>query len=492
MTTSFSDMPLARQRTSLQVRCLRGLITFAAVALGAWTSGVDPASAFTLGIYDPSFSSSDAQARAALFDRSVVVHATWVRIALRWSTVAPVSPRPTFDARDPADPQYRWGALDDAVRDATARRLKVLLTVNGAPAWAEGSDRPREAAAGSWKPSPAALGDFAYALARRYSGTFPRADASQPLPRVRAYQVWNEPNLALYLSPQWERRSKRWQPAAAARYRDMLNTFSTAIHRVHRDNLAVTAGTAPYGDSSPGGSRIRPVSFWSAVFCLSPSLRHRTCHERTTFDVLSHHPYAVGGPLQHALSAEDAAIPDIGRIRQVLNAAQRSHTISPSSHPKLWVTEVSWDSGPPDPDGIPIDRHARWLAMALYMFWRQGVSNVFWFRVEDEAPRPTYAATTQSGLFFLSGEPKPAAKAFAFPFVVMRRGRHGVEAWGMAPRAGAVTLERRSGKTWRPIVRMRPHHDRVFHRRLSLRQTAEIRAVQGRRSTASWHVRTGD
>jgi hypothetical protein len=61
-----------------------------------------------------------------------------------------------------------------------------------APGWAE----PSGVAHGT-TPNPSAFGDFARAAASRYGGSF------AGLPRVRYWQAWNEPNLNLYLKPQW-------------------------------------------------------------------------------------------------------------------------------------------------------------------------------------------------------------------------------------------------------------------------------------------------
>ena len=40
------------------------------------------------------------------------------------------------------------------------------------------------------------------ALATRYSGSFRPPGASEPLPRARHFEIWNEPNLGAFLSPQ--------------------------------------------------------------------------------------------------------------------------------------------------------------------------------------------------------------------------------------------------------------------------------------------------
>ena len=120
------------------------------------------------------------------------------RIPVNWRTVAPAGTRPAvFNPRDPGDPLYRWTALDDAVRSAVAAGIQPIITVLGAPAWAQ-SNVSRRPIDGPVKPSPEALADFATALASRYSGRF------QGLPRVRYWQVWNEPNLSVFLMPQIE------------------------------------------------------------------------------------------------------------------------------------------------------------------------------------------------------------------------------------------------------------------------------------------------
>ena len=116
-----------------------------------------------------------------------------VRQHVFWSSVAATKPT---DPRNPADSAYNWGTLDGTVTAALDRGLRVLLTITAAPDWAEGDYRPGSVNPGSWKPSPAAFGDFAHAVAERYSGDF------LGLPRVKDYQDWNEPNLSGHLAPQ--------------------------------------------------------------------------------------------------------------------------------------------------------------------------------------------------------------------------------------------------------------------------------------------------
>ena len=64
-----------------------------------------------------------------------------VRIDPDWSRVAPATRPAGFDPADPADPAYNWTSLDAGVRAASSRGMEVLLAINGAPRWAEGSRR---------------------------------------------------------------------------------------------------------------------------------------------------------------------------------------------------------------------------------------------------------------------------------------------------------------------------------------------------------------
>ena len=60
------------------------------------------------------------------------------------------------------------------------------------------------------------------AVGRRYDGTYRDENGSRgALPRVRFWSLWNEPNQAGWLSPQWERRGGAIVPASPALYRKL-------------------------------------------------------------------------------------------------------------------------------------------------------------------------------------------------------------------------------------------------------------------------------
>ena len=108
----------------------------------------------------------------------------------------------------------------------------------------------------------------------------------------------------------------------------------------------------------------------------------------------------------------------------------------PRKRKPLWITEISWDSNPPDPNGVPAARHAAWLSDAFYVLWKQGAQAIFWFQVRDQDPAGGYDVTAQSGIYLRSGEPKPAQQAFAFPVACERLKRGRLRVWGKAPAAG--------------------------------------------------------
>jgi hypothetical protein len=471
------------------VRRLR-LFAVAVVVLGLVGSpAFARAQGLTIGFSaDPALTGDTTAADAIWIPRAVSEGAGIVRVNVTWSQVAPLLPSSSFDPADPASLGYDWSATDAAVRDLSSHGLQVLLNLTGAPTWAEGPAAPAGTQPGTWRPDPTQFASFATAAALRYDGRFP--DPLQPgafLPRVRYWQPWNEPNLAYYLSPQWTRIPGGWAPASPVIYRQLLNAFYRAVKRVSSSNFVVTAGTAPYGDP-PGGQRMPPVAFDRALFCLreDPGLTPVSCPDPPHLDALSHHPYGIKGPLWHALNPDDAAVPDMYKIARVLHAAEKVGHVQPAGRKQLWVTEISWDTSPPDPEGVPVAEQARWIEQAMYVLWRQGVDTVLWLQIVDAPPIPNYGSTYQAGLYYLDGAAKPAAQAFRFPFVTRRLNRGHIQAWGRAPRGGELAIEERRGGRWVVLRRLAVRTDQVFAAVLPIRGRAALRAQADPDTSLVW------
>ncbi|MFB0545380.1 MAG: hypothetical protein ACETWB_00580, partial [Anaerolineae bacterium] len=115
--------------------------------------------------------------------------------------------------------QYNWDYPDAVVRGAEFHGLKLAIRLDQHPAWA------RTAPAANGPPDDLNdYGDFVEAVARRYRG------------RIRAYIIWNEPNLAR----EWG--GGRPDPAG---YVEMLKVAYARAKAADPHCLVVSAGLAP-------------------------------------------------------------------------------------------------------------------------------------------------------------------------------------------------------------------------------------------------------
>jgi hypothetical protein len=480
------------------------LVGYALIA--ALASPAPAARGLTIGFSDDDYQSSDPAVRAQWLDRTAASGAGIVRLNIGWGTVAPQ--RPT-DPKNPASTSYDFSGIDPAVRDAKARGLAVLLSVNVAPAWAEGPGRAASAQPGTWMPNPSDFADFLQAIAARYTGNFDPdgSGPAPPLPAVDSVQAWNEPNYEYWLSPQYQGRTA----VGVEHYRKMLNASYNAVKAVNPQMLVVTGGTAPYGDPPGGpyssiGPRVRPVDFWQQLLCVrsvkgkkkkkkkknaSASavkfVRTPGCPGRPMFDVFAHHPISNtgNGPQESGPHRNDASTPDLGRVVRVLRAAERVGTVSGGRHP-VWVTELWWDSNPPNPAGAPLAVQARWSEESLYLFWKAGASVAINFQFRDSPERPTVLAGFQAGVFLPDGRPKPAYTAFTFPFVAERLDKRRLRAWGKAPEAGQLSIQRKQGGRWVAIRKIQVRKGAVFVAKLRLRGAQRLRATVGGNRSLVW------
>jgi hypothetical protein len=440
-----------------------------------------------LGVTDDAFLSSEASLRESWMERSRSARANLILLNAFWSGIAPAKRDQSFDPADPADSAYEWTAMDDAVRSAVGHGMQPVLTINYAPRWAEGPNRPKGVEAGTWLPDPQQLGLFAQAIAKRYSGHFvdPGAGASGPLPRVRYFEIWAEENLTVHLNPLWDGR----RMVAPTHYRRMLNAAYQAIHRVSPGAKVLVGGLSPYGDARPGG-RIPPVWFWRSLLCLKGSaLRTVGCPDPAHFDIVAHNPINVGGPGRSALSPLDVSTPDIRRITTIVRKAVQTHRVLPAKPKPFWATEIWWDSKPPDPDGVPAHRHARFVTKSLYSLWKQGARAVVWWYIRDQSHKTGFNGTQQSGLFFRDGRPKPAYRAFRFPFIAGRDSGGGLFVWGKAPAPGGVVVERQTAGGWARLARASAGPNQIFEARIGVRGGFKVRARQGGETSLPWPAR---
>jgi hypothetical protein len=418
--------------------------------------------------------------------RATASGARTVSLEIDWRDAQPQAPKKGTNPASPRDAQYNYSYIDGVLRKFEGTRVQPVLLITDAPRWAQGSGgTATEYANGAYEPNDAALRQFVEALARRYSGTFPDPlRRGHKLPQVRYFQAWAEGNMGIHLSPQWVRSGSNWTNPSPLLYRRLLNAFYAGVKAGDPKAQVVFTGLESYGDV-PGGRRTSPVTFLRSVLCLNAALVKQPCADPAHFDILASDPYEVGSPTTHALNAEDASAPDLGKLKRVLNAAVAAHTVIPASSKPLWVTEFGYESNPPNTTaGTPsLATQARWLDESFYEFWREGVSTVFWYLIRDQTG--SFAINYFSGVYFHNGRAKPSLRAYRFPLVVMPNGRSG-QVWGIAPATGKVTVQRRIGKRWVSVLSFRRSAGSIFTGSVSATSTGQYRAVEGRQSSLAW------
>jgi hypothetical protein len=458
---------------------MRPAVLLAALAVASGASAVSAegrAHPIQTGLQDSAVFAHRASVPAAMAHIRAA-GASWVRVDVEWRNVAPNGGgKPAgFDASNPGDSHYDWAPVDWAVRQAVANGVAPFINISEAPSWAE---RGAGGRSGVVNPDPAELAAFAHAAAVRYSGRY------AGLPRVSAWEVWNEVNASFFFVPQWKDRPGG-QALSPVLYRQMVNDFAAAVHGVDSSNIVVAGSLYPFALDRPTGQAIPPLEFLRDLFCLTPKLRVIPgCGEPVHFDALSHHPYTSGEPLHQVLGPDSVSIGQLPKMAKVLNAAVKQGRVISSRPMQFWVTEFGWDTNPPDPQGVPVALQARWISEALYRMWSAGVSVASWFGMRDGFGK---TARFADGLFSICpndpenlacDRPKLSFQSFRFPFVAFRRAHGRIVVWGRTPggRAGKVVVEQRRRGKFKPLVKLKTDRWGVFGRTLRGRK---IRKAHG-------------
>ena len=317
-----------------------------------------------------------------------------VRMMLTWGGRDGVANKRPARPTDPADPAYEWGRYDRAIEGASRAGIEVLLTIVGTPSWANGGQGAQHA------PSSAkTLRDFAYAAARRYSGTFLDTASGRILPRVEMWLAWNEPNSSVFLQPQFERVGGKWRMAAPAAYAQICNAVYAGVHAAGGPERVACGATAPRGHNDPAS--------------------------RASLDLAAHVPaggQADGPPHLRRLGAPSVLRRPVGDAGRRATSASRvvglgdidtliSEVTSLYGRKPLWITEYGYQTKPPDDIfGVSWEKQAQYLRQAFEIARANPRIDLFtWFMLKD-SPSPE---SWQSGLITTDGRKKPAFAVFA-------------------------------------------------------------------------------
>ena len=474
-------------------RRARGIRIAATAALAVCCAGAVASTAeakpFLRGFAEPAFEHESAEERAFWFDQSIRANTNIARINVSWrGSLAGGKPvLPT----NPNDPGYNFARADRAVIDAATHGQQILITVFDAPEFAEGSGQPGDAPDGTWRPDPAAIAEFAEAIATRYSGNFIPVGGVGALPRVQSFEAWNEPNLSQYLTPQYD--SGKGKQVSGDLYRGIVNAFYDGVQAAGSGAAVVAGATAPFGDPAEDKpTRTRPLIFLREAFCLNNKLKGVKCSDPARFDIVSHHPITIGhGPDYSALSPDDASMADFDQVIKTVRAAEKQNTIGGANKHPAWATEFWWETKPPDggDNAVPIKKHARWMSESQYTLWKQGAEAAIHLRLQDDESQADSIGGEQSGLFFFDRTEKLSFEGFRFPFVGDRTSKKKVKVWTISPTSGSLEIQEKRGSGYRTIGKLNVSAGKPEQTNIKLSGKPTIRGVVAGDETVPYAVK---
>ena len=193
----------------------------------------------------------------------------WVKVGFGWR-----------DIEGAAKGAFDWSRTDLIVQLANEIELDMVVRIDHQPQWA-GGNFPVNGPPDNYQD----LADFLYAVASRYEG------------RIRAYEVWNEPNLA-----------REWggQLPDPGRYVELLRLSYAAIKRGDPNAMVISAGLSPTGTWNPES---RPDDWYLESMYIAMG-----GDSDGYFDVLGAHGAGYKSPPERD-PAEVAANPDLGGHR---------------------------------------------------------------------------------------------------------------------------------------------------------------------------------
>jgi hypothetical protein len=349
-------------------------------------------------------------------------------------------------------PTRNWDRYDNLVKKASEIGMEVYFNVTGpGPRWAHETAPPSQRRnQRTWKPRPGAYRDFVKAVGKRYSGTYRDENGGRVvIPRVSFWSLWNEPNQAGWLSPQWEfNRTTRSMLATSPSLYRRLHQFGREglVQTGHGRDQILLGETAPLGMSLRSArAPMRPKVFLRELACVQRngraysgrSARARGCGDLRRRGGLkatgfAHHPYTRTVAPTVRSGGDDALtmanISELGALLDDLSA--RTGGAIPRALP-LWMTEFGYETNPPDVvSGISLERQSEFNNLGdLLAYFNPRIKGQSQFLLRDVGPvrkhkkdSKAYWFTYQSGLYFRSGAPKPAATAYALPFVPIPAG----------------------------------------------------------------------
>jgi hypothetical protein len=301
------------------------------------------------------------------------------RVDLFWSTVAPTKPR---NPGNPKDRAYKWAHSDAIFTGLAKRKIIPIVTVFNTPAWAAGGKTGPVGGYNPHMPNAVQFGQFMGAVAKRYSGKF--KVGRKTLPQVRFFEVWNEPNLQLYLQPQWKGK----KAASITNYAKLVRAAYPRIKKANPDAVVIAGVAGPKGKSNETGVGSIP---WLDGFL----------RQGAPFDAYSQHIYPAAAP-----RSRTKAKPSWNTIPIILRKLDKKYK---KKQIPLYITEAGYTTAatPYRNVKVTVKQQSTFLGhiFGLPQVKQARVPVVVWFNLQDNPNWP-------AGLINLAGRPKPALASF--------------------------------------------------------------------------------
>lgn len=335
-----------------------------------------------VGFHDDPILRYDADRQSEIELATATNSSSVLRSLVTWADVAPTRPA---NAANPFDPAYHLDDLDEFVRTAQKNNAEVLLTLWGTPKWANGNK--------SRNYLPTAMADFqnfARAIASRYSGRTPG------FPFVRFFGIWNESNLGLFLTPQFNANGQIVSPAA---YAKLAAAGYAGIKAGNARALVAVGETSSSGRDKPkagASDAVAPGTFAQLVAKANKKLK---------FDAWAQHPYPV--PVNQKPTQKvkwpNVALTSLPQFEKSLDTWFGRKNIP------IWISEYGSETKPGEPNGVTEAQQAVYVPQAIDIAKKDPRVQMFiWFVLKDSKGSPW-----QSGIYGTNGKSKPAQARFA-------------------------------------------------------------------------------
>ena len=351
-----------------------------------------------------------------------------------------------------AYPKANWDRYDHLVRAAAARGIGVYFNLTGpGPAWCcPTPPKGEEINAETWMPNPREFKNFVKAVGTRFSGRYrdENTRGRPKLPRVSFWSLWNEPNQGGWLTPQfWKGRA--YSPML---FRDLyIKGREGLVATGHGDDIILLGETAPTGkNENRSRAPMYPTTFIRTLFCVDGNGNRKSgglgCDSFTSNGPLlasayAHHPYTKDrAPTAPDASPDAITMANLGVLTTLLDTiAEKTGRIQ--AEIPIALTEFGYETQPPDPyNGVTPAEQADYNVLGDLLAWiNPRVISQTQFLLRDVKPIATESKTSrrrwftyQSGLYFDNGRAKPAAAAYAFPFLTSKGANGTTLIWGQA------------------------------------------------------------